>query len=349
MADHVGLFEAAAGGTLLLDEIGEMLAPLQTKMLRVLQDRHARPVGARRSVNFDPIDLCEQHGSACRNDAPRVRQDLYFRINTISLTVPSLRRRPEDIPLLASNFLAHFAEQYGRPSLALHEAAREALLRHQWRGNVRELEHAIERAVIVARGTRLRVEHLPESVHASRRMAVPDGMPPIMALAELERLALMCTLEHTRGNKRAAAAILGVYRPTLQQAQKVRHLWCRRWRRSVGRSSWVAVAVPLHYFPASFINGRKHRDGSRAPDSSVYTGITAMQGFQTPKGTVPAARVRDLVGLIRSEYDEMPGLSLTRAQVQRLWLLEPAACDNVLHVLVDAGYLRLTPGGYVRG
>jgi hypothetical protein len=74
-----------------------------------------------------------------------------------------------------------------------------------------------------------------------------------------------------------------------------------------------------------------------------------MQGFETQHRSVPAARVTDLVGLIRSEYDEMPGLCLTRAQVQRLWLLEPAACDNVLRALVDAGYLRLTPGGYVRG
>jgi hypothetical protein len=74
-----------------------------------------------------------------------------------------------------------------------------------------------------------------------------------------------------------------------------------------------------------------------------------MQSFPTPVSTAPAARVSDLVGLIRSEYEEMPGLCLTRAQVQRLWLLEPAACDNVLRALVDAGYLRLTPGGYVRG
>lgn len=74
-----------------------------------------------------------------------------------------------------------------------------------------------------------------------------------------------------------------------------------------------------------------------------------MQGFQTPVPIVPTARVADLVGLIRSEYQEMPGLCLTRAQVQRLWLLEPAACDNVLRALVDAGYLRLTAGGYVRG
>jgi hypothetical protein len=74
-----------------------------------------------------------------------------------------------------------------------------------------------------------------------------------------------------------------------------------------------------------------------------------MQGFQTPAASVPASRVADLVGLIRSEYEEMPGLCLTRAQVQRLWLLEPAACDNVLRAMVDAGYLRLTPGGYVRG
>jgi DNA-binding NtrC family response regulator len=213
--DHVGLFEAACGGTLLLDEIGEMPAHLQTKMLRVLQDRQARPVGALRTVDLDFRLICATNGDL-RGATGRgeFRQDLYFRINTIALTVPPLRERPEDILLLAEHFLERFALRYGRRTLAFDAAARDALVRHEWRGNVRELEHAVERAVIVSRGPRLGLEHFPESLQAPRGVT-PACLPPIMPLAELERLAIMRTLEHTRGNKRAAAAILGVYRPTL--------------------------------------------------------------------------------------------------------------------------------------
>jgi DNA-binding NtrC family response regulator len=214
--NHVGLFEAAAGGTLLLDEVGEMPPHLQTKLLRVLQERQARPVGGTRLVDLDfrliCATNCDLRAAATRGD---FRQDLYFRINTIGITVPPLRERREDILLLAAHSLDRFARQYGRRSLTLDDGAREALLGHDWRGNVRELEHAIERAVIVARGTRLRVEHLPELLHPARRPAPAGSLPPMLPLAELERLAIMRTLEHTRGNKRAAAAILGVYRPTL--------------------------------------------------------------------------------------------------------------------------------------
>jgi DNA-binding NtrC family response regulator len=213
--NHIGLFEAAAGGSLLLDEIGEMPAHLQTKLLRVLQDRQARPVGGVRSVQLDFRLICATN---CDLRAAAAgggfRQDLYFRINTIGIVVPPLRERPEDIVLLATHFLDRFARQYGKRLLAIDAAARDALLRHEWRGNVRELEHAMERAVIVARGRTLRVEHLPDALRTPRRSAATHA-PPIMPLAELERLAIMRTLEHTRGNKRAAAAILGVYRPTL--------------------------------------------------------------------------------------------------------------------------------------
>jgi two-component system response regulator HydG len=216
IANHVGLFESAAGGTLLLDEIGEMPGHLQTKLLRVLQEHQARPVGGVHNVPLDFRLICATNRDLRAAAASGTfRQDLYFRVNTIGITVPALRERPEDIPLLADHFLQRFARQYGgRRPLTIDAAARDALLRHHWRGNVRELEHAIERAVIVARGSRLRVEHLPEALHANRRSATA-AVPPMLPLAELERLAILRTLEHTRGNKRAAAAILGVYRPTL--------------------------------------------------------------------------------------------------------------------------------------
>jgi DNA-binding NtrC family response regulator len=216
VADHVGLFEAAQGGTLLLDEVGEMPPHLQTKLLRVLQDHQARPLGGVRSVTLDfrlvCATNCDLRAAATRGS---FRQDLYFRINTIGVAVPSLKERPEDIPLLATHFLQRFANQYGKRALVIDARAREALLQYEWRGNVRELEHAIERAVIVARGPTLRVEHLPEPLRSTpRHLFVADGLP-LMPLAEVERLTILRTLQHTRGNKRKAAAILGVYRPTL--------------------------------------------------------------------------------------------------------------------------------------
>jgi DNA-binding NtrC family response regulator len=216
VTNHTGLFEAAAGGTLLLDEIGEMPAHLQTKLLRVLQDRQARPLGGVRDVPFDFRLICATNCDLREAaDAGRFRQDLYFRINTINIVVPRLNERPEDIELLAAHFLEHYSAKYHRGPFTIDAAVREALVRHPWRGNVRELEHAMERAVIVARSSRLTVDLLPESLASRSDGAGTAPLPPIMPLAELEKLAILRTLEHTRGNKRAAAALLGVYRPTL--------------------------------------------------------------------------------------------------------------------------------------
>jgi transcriptional regulator with PAS, ATPase and Fis domain len=219
IADRAGLFEAARGGTMLLDEIGEMPSHLQTKLLRVLQDRQARRVGGGPIVDLDFRLVCATNCDlrAATLDG-RFRQDLFFRINTMTVTLPPLRERPEDIQLLADHFLRRFGEKYGRDDITLDDAARERLLAHDWRGNVRELEHVIERAVIVARNSRLRVNELPECLQPGHdlnaRMAAAAA-PPVWRLAELERMAIVRALEHTKGNKRAAAALLGIYRPTL--------------------------------------------------------------------------------------------------------------------------------------
>ena len=219
IADRVGLFEAARGGTLLLDEIGEMPPHLQSKLLRVLQERQARPLGGGPLVNLDFRLICATNCDLrAATLESRFRQDLFFRINTITVALPPLRERPEDIVLLTEVFLRRFGSQYGREALLLDDAVRERLLAHEWRGNVRELEHAIERAVIVSRTSQLTLDELPESL--SRGFQPPSRttgakMPPILPLAELERLAIVQALEHTRGNKRAAAALLGIYRPTL--------------------------------------------------------------------------------------------------------------------------------------
>jgi DNA-binding NtrC family response regulator len=216
--DKVGLFEQARGGTLLLDEIGEMPAHLQSKLLRVLQDRQARPIGGQRVVNLDFRLVCATNCNLqLAMQQGKFREDLYFRINTFTVDVPPLRERPEDIDMLARHFLGRFSRQYNRPSSGFTPDAFEALLRHAWPGNVRELEHAIERAVIVATRDEITIDDLPEAVRPPDPERKPDPAfgPSFLTLAEIERMAILGTLEHTRGNKRAAAAILGLHRPTL--------------------------------------------------------------------------------------------------------------------------------------
>ena len=217
VSDRTGLFEMARGGTLLLDEIGDMPPHLQAKLLRVLQDRRARPLGSHRDVELDFRLVC-----ATNNDLQeqikngKFREDLYFRINTITVKVPALRDRPEDITLLADHFCRKFAEEYQRPVTEISPETMQLLVNHTWRGNVRELEHAIERAVIVAQGSAIEPDDLPETIKAQQMDSnVHLAAPRLQTLAAIEKWAIQRTLEHTRGNKRAAAAILGVYRPTL--------------------------------------------------------------------------------------------------------------------------------------
>src|SRR5918993_3541516 len=151
--DKVGLFELAEGGSLLLDEIGEMPQYLQTKLLRVLQEREYRPVGSERIVKVDFRLICATNidlDTALRDG--RLREDLYFRINTITVRVAPLRERTEDIPLLCAYFVDKFNERYRKNIKGISPAAYHLLIRNRWAGNVRELENAIERAVLVAKG-----------------------------------------------------------------------------------------------------------------------------------------------------------------------------------------------------
>ena len=153
--DKEGLFEMAEGGSLLLDEIGEMPPYLQTKLLRVLQEREYRPIGSDRIVHVDFRLICATNidlDAALREG--RLREDLYFRINTITLRVPPLRERTEDIPLLCDYFLDKFRQRYQKNVKTLAPSVYHLLIRNRWPGNVRELENAIERAVLVAKGTR---------------------------------------------------------------------------------------------------------------------------------------------------------------------------------------------------
>ena len=189
---------------------------LQTKLLRVLQEREYRPVGSDRIVRVDFRLICATNIDldAALKDG-RIREDLYFRINTITLRVPAVRERTEDIPLLCDHFLDRFRQRYQRNVRTIAPAAYHLLIRSRWPGNVRELENAIERAVLVSKGSEITPADLPETL---REDAGPGGdvvLPPHRTLAEIERMAIMQALERTNWNKQEAAAQLGLYRPTL--------------------------------------------------------------------------------------------------------------------------------------
>jgi DNA-binding NtrC family response regulator len=219
--DKEGLFEMAEGGSLLLDEIGEMPSYLQTKLLRVLQEREYRPIGSDRIVHVNFRLICATNvdlDAALREG--RLREDLYFRINTIAMRVPPLRERTEDIPLLCDYFIEKFRQRYQRNVRTMAPAVYHLLIRNRWPGNVRELENAIERAVLVAKGTEITVADLPESIREDSPGSTDFVIPPHRTLAEIEKMAILQTLQRTNWNKQEAAQILGLYRPTLYSKMK---------------------------------------------------------------------------------------------------------------------------------
>jgi DNA-binding NtrC family response regulator len=211
-----GLFVEAQGGTLLLDEIAEMPQSLQVKLLRALQDRVVRPVGGNEEIKVDLRLL-----SATNRDLPafvrqgKFREDLYYRLAVIPIRIPSLRERPEDIPILAEHFLKRAAAGMGKEIEGFDEEALKWLHSHSWPGNVRELENVVERAATLAKGPRigrvdLRVEFTPGSTGEL-------GVRP--SLADVESQYIRRILDEVGGDKRAAARILGISVRTLQRMQ----------------------------------------------------------------------------------------------------------------------------------
>jgi DNA-binding NtrC family response regulator len=215
VADHEGLFQRANGGSLFLDEIAEMPTVLQAKLLRVLQEREFRPVGAMRAVTLDVRLICATNVDIERAVRERrLREDLLFRINTITLQAPPLRERMDDLPALCTHFLQKFSERYDRPIRGLTAAAMQVLSRYQWPGNVRELENTLERAVLLSATDEIDVPALPAEILAppARKAA---ALPALLTLDQVERRALLEALERANWNKQQAAATLGIYRPTL--------------------------------------------------------------------------------------------------------------------------------------
>jgi DNA-binding NtrC family response regulator len=215
VADHKGVFEQAAGGTVLLDEIGDTTAALQVRLLRVIEEGEVRPVGGSRSLRVAarviaatnlPLEQAVADG--------RFRQDLYYRLSVIVIRVPSLRDRRADIPLLIGSFLEDACQRAGQKKL-LSTGALDALLRHTWPGNVRELRNTIERLVVSSHGSLIEAFDLTDTVAAA--VPVPHDQPfsDLPTLHDLERRYLLHVLEAANGNRTRAAEILGVDRRTL--------------------------------------------------------------------------------------------------------------------------------------
>ncbi|MFL6228688.1 MAG: sigma-54-dependent transcriptional regulator [Pyrinomonadaceae bacterium] len=221
--DRKGLWEEAEGGTLFLDEIGETSPAMQVKLLRALQEGEIRRVGATRSVNVDArVVAATNRDLETEVKAGRFREDLFYRLGVVTLRVPPLRERRSDIPLLADRFLRRASANAGRDTrLRFADGALALLAAHEWHGNVRELESAVEYAALRARGAEIAPEDLPAKLQTAHLRAAAARSPlaslyaDLPPLDELERRYLLHVLEATGGNRTRAAEVLGVDRRTL--------------------------------------------------------------------------------------------------------------------------------------
>ena len=216
---RTGLFVQADGGTLLLDEIGDLPLALQPKLLRALQERRVRPVGGDAEVPFDVRLVCTTNRDLEEAiEENRFREDLYFRVNVVHVTLPPLRARGTDVLLLAQHFLVKYAAHAGKQVKGISPAAAERLMAYTWPGNVRELQNCIERAVALTTYEQIAVDDLPEKIRAYRRSHVivaSDDPSELVPLEEVERRYILRVVEAVGGNKTLAAQVLGMGRKTL--------------------------------------------------------------------------------------------------------------------------------------
>lgn len=215
---RLGLFEAADGGTILLDEIGELPLAMQPKLLRVLQDGAVRRVGANVERKVD-VRVIAATNRDLEEDVKqgRFREDLFWRLNVIQLRVPPLRDRPLDIPLLAEHFITKYCQATNRPPLEVSAETLAILTAYSWPGNVRELENAIERAVAFSTGAVITAKVLPERIRSTATVAavIARASEKILTMRELEREYILEILRRTEGNKKRASELLGLDRKTL--------------------------------------------------------------------------------------------------------------------------------------
>jgi two-component system response regulator HydG len=216
---RTGLLEAGNGGTVFLDEIGDLPLDLQSKLLRVLQEREIRPVGAVERVRIDLRIIAATNRdleSAARTGG--FRQDLYFRLNVVQIKLPPLRERKSDIPLLVNSFLEKFGDPE-RPIRTISEDAMRRLMAYDWPGNVRELENAVERAVALGSGPILHIGDLPSNLQQDSNEKILDSNE-LTTIEEMERRFILRALRETNGDKLAAARLLGIGKTTLYRKLK---------------------------------------------------------------------------------------------------------------------------------
>jgi two-component system response regulator HydG len=223
-AERRGLFVQADGGTLLLDEIGEMPTGMQVKLLRALEERAIRPVGAEREIQVDVrIVAATNRDLEAAVESGTFREDLFYRINVIQIEIPPLRSRGADVLLLAQHFLEGFARSMRKHVTGVQPAAAQRLMTYNWPGNVRELRNVVERAVALTQSERIGVEDLPDKIRDYQQSQVViggDDPKELVSLDEVQRRYIAHVLAATGGNQTQAARILGVDRKTLYRKQK---------------------------------------------------------------------------------------------------------------------------------
>ncbi len=217
--NHDGLLVRANGGTLFLDEIGEMSPALQPKLLRALEANCVRPVGGSEEIQFDArLVAATNRDLETAVEAGTFREDLFYRINVVPIHLPPLRQRSSDILILAQFFVKMFSEKSKAEMKEITESVAQRLLDYQWPGNVRELRNAMERAVTLSEGTKLRIEDLPDSIrnYQSRTMVIASDKPEeLRSLEEVEKRYILHVLDTVDGNRTVASKILGLDRKTL--------------------------------------------------------------------------------------------------------------------------------------
>ncbi|CAM8295266.1 TPA: sigma-54-dependent response regulator transcription factor ZraR [Klebsiella michiganensis] len=211
-----GRFVEADGGTLFLDEIGDISPLMQVRLLRAIQEREVQRVGSNQTLSVDVRLIAATHRDLAEEvSAGRFRQDLYYRLNVVTIDMPPLRQRKEDIPQLARYFLQRYAERNRKAVQGFTPQAMDLLIRYAWPGNIRELENAVERAVVLLTGEYISERELPLAITGTSVADAPHGEDSIQPLVEVEKEAILVALEKTGGNKTEAARQLGITRKTL--------------------------------------------------------------------------------------------------------------------------------------
>jgi len=222
LSRKAGRFQLANGGTLFLDEVSEMTSATQVKLLRVLQEREFEPLGSTKTIQVDiRIIAASNKDPEAEVKEGRFREDLFYRLNVVPVRLPPLRERKEDIPLLAEHFFRCYREKTRGSVKGFLPKTMDTMMRYDWPGNIRELENAIERAVLLCRGEYIMLEDLPLTVQGAQNgnqlmVSVPSGM----TLRDVEREVIVQTLADTEGNRTQTARILGISRKTLQNKLK---------------------------------------------------------------------------------------------------------------------------------